>query len=171
MVWKPEKRQSHKIEALHLMLNCTSLSCAQILCLIYPRANGAERRSGRKSGTRVLIPCVFRTELYNNWRTCSYTSFSQRSEAKNMADFEWKWRHFHDNTYFIFMVGTTDQAQFWAYSRFHTPLVFAKTFCRYIVLVVLNRFLNFFRYRFSTFDHLDKDMQSYVLFSSVKDDK
>jgi hypothetical protein len=28
------------------------------------------------------------TELYNNWRTCSYTSFSQPSEAKNMADFE-----------------------------------------------------------------------------------
>ena len=28
------------------------------------------------------------TELYNNWRTCSYTSFSQQSEAKNMADFE-----------------------------------------------------------------------------------
>ena len=28
------------------------------------------------------------TELYNNWRTCSYASFSQRSVAKNMADFE-----------------------------------------------------------------------------------
>jgi hypothetical protein len=39
---------------------------------------------------------VFTTELYNNWRTCSYTSFSQPSEAKNMTDFEWKWRHFHD---------------------------------------------------------------------------
>jgi hypothetical protein len=30
------------------------------------------------------------TELYNNWRTCSYTSFSQPSEAKNMADFQAK---------------------------------------------------------------------------------
>jgi hypothetical protein len=36
------------------------------------------------------------TELYNNWRTCSYTLFSQPSEAKNMADFQAKWRHFHD---------------------------------------------------------------------------
>jgi hypothetical protein len=99
------------------------------------------------------------TELYNNWRTCSYTSFSQQSVAKNMADFEWKLRHFHDNTYFIFMVGTTDQAQFWAHGRFHTPLVFAKSFADIIVLVVLNRFLKIFRYKFSTFDYLDKDMQ------------
>jgi hypothetical protein len=76
-----------------------------------------------------------------------------------MADFEWKWRHFHDNTYFIFMVGTTDQAQFWAHGRFHTPLVFEKSFADNIVLVILNRFLNFFRYKFSTFDYLDKDMQ------------
>jgi hypothetical protein len=30
--------------------------------------------------------CVI--ELYNNWRTCSYTSFSQQSVRKNMADFE-----------------------------------------------------------------------------------
>jgi hypothetical protein len=79
------------------------------------------------------------TELYNNWRTCSYTSFSQRSEAKNMADFQAKWRHFHDNTYEILMVGTTDQAlmvgttdqaHFWAHGRLHTPLVFEKKFCR-----------------------------------------
>jgi hypothetical protein len=37
------------------------------------------------------------TELYNNWRTCSYTSFSNRSEAKKMADFDVGSRHFHDN--------------------------------------------------------------------------
>jgi hypothetical protein len=30
------------------------------------------------------------TELYNNWRTYSYTSFSQRSVRKNMADFQAK---------------------------------------------------------------------------------
>jgi hypothetical protein len=41
-------------------------------------------------GVETLPPgqLGFYTELYNNWRTCSYTSFSQRSEAKNMADFE-----------------------------------------------------------------------------------
>jgi hypothetical protein len=38
-----------------------------------------------------------------------------------MADFDEKWRHFHDNTYFIFMVGTTDQAQFRAHGSFHPP--------------------------------------------------
>jgi hypothetical protein len=30
------------------------------------------------------------TELYNNWRTCSYSSLSQQCEAKNMADFQAK---------------------------------------------------------------------------------
>jgi hypothetical protein len=35
-----------------------------------------------------------------------------------------------------------------------------KSFADIIVLVVLNRFLTFFRYKFSTFDYLpDKDMQ------------
>jgi hypothetical protein len=34
-----------------------------------------------------------------------------------------------------------------------------KSFADIIVLVVLNRFLKFFRYKFSTFDYLDKDMQ------------
>jgi hypothetical protein len=34
-----------------------------------------------------------------------------------------------------------------------------KGFADNIVLVVLNRFLKFFRYKFSAFDHLDKDMQ------------
>jgi hypothetical protein len=37
---------------------------------------------------RNLERSVGTTELYNNWRTCSYTSFSQRSEAKKMADFD-----------------------------------------------------------------------------------
>jgi hypothetical protein len=107
------------------------------------------------------VQCNKTTELYNNWRTCSYTSFSQRSEAKYMADFEWKWRHFHDNTSEILMVVTTDQAQFWAHGRFHTPppWFLQKRFADNIVLFVLNQFLNFFRYKFSTFDHLDKDMQ------------
>jgi hypothetical protein len=43
------------------------------------------------------IPGGETTELYNNWRTCSYTSFSNRSEAKKMADFDVCSRHFHDN--------------------------------------------------------------------------
>jgi hypothetical protein len=88
-----------------------------------------------------------------------------------MEDFEWKWRHFHDNTYFIFMVVTTDQAQFWAHGRFHTPLVFAKKFCRYYSSRSFESVLIFFRYKYSTFDYLDKDTQSYILFSTLKDDK
>jgi hypothetical protein len=34
-----------------------------------------------------------------------------------------------------------------------------KRFADIIVLVVLNRFLKFFLYKYSTFDYLDKDMQ------------
>jgi hypothetical protein len=46
---------------------------------------------------RISWVHVMSTEMYNNCRTCSYTSFSQRSEAKKMADFDVCWRHFHDN--------------------------------------------------------------------------
>jgi hypothetical protein len=47
----------------------------------------------------IYLYSAYTTELYNNWRTCSNTSFSQRSdhEAKNMADFDVCWRYFHDN--------------------------------------------------------------------------
>jgi hypothetical protein len=85
----------------------------------------------------------------------SYTSFSQRSVAKNMPDFYENWRHFHDNTYFILMVVTTDQAQFWAHGSFADN----------IVLVVLNPFLKCFRDKFSTFDHLVKDMRVIRVYS------
>jgi hypothetical protein len=80
-----------------------------------------------------------------------------------MADFQEKWRHFHDNTYFRLNSEPT--------AVFTHPWFLQKSFPDNIVLVVLNRFLNFFRYKFSTFDHLDKDTQSYILFSTLKDDK
>jgi hypothetical protein len=39
------------------------------------------------------------------------------------------------------------------------PWFLQKCFADNTVLVVLNRFLKIFLYKFSTFDHLDKDMQ------------
>jgi hypothetical protein len=57
----------------------------------------------------VRWPLTETTELYNNWRTCSYTSFSQRSVRKNMADFQAKWRHFHWLLVPKFMVIATEQ--------------------------------------------------------------
>jgi hypothetical protein len=56
--------------------------------------------------------------------------------CKNMADFEEKWRHFHNNTSEIFMVVTTDQAQHCAQISFHPPplLIFEKKICMYIEL-------------------------------------
>jgi hypothetical protein len=69
------------------------------------------------------------------------------------------------------MVGTTDQAQFWAHGRFSHPTWFLqKRFADNIVVVVLNRFMKFFRYKCSTFEKI-KICKSYVLFSPVKDDK
>jgi hypothetical protein len=56
-------------------------------------------------------------------------------------------------------------------AAFTHPWFLQKSFADNIVLVVLNQFLNFFRYKFSTFDHLGKDMQVVRLFSPIKDDK
>ena len=42
---------------------------------------------------------------------------------------------------------------------FTPPWFLQKSFADNIFLVILNRFLKFFRYKFSTFDYLDKDMQ------------
>ena len=55
-VCKPSKLLlNHKIEDVCLTLNWTS-PCINPLPQLHPRANGAERRSRRKPGTRVLIP-------------------------------------------------------------------------------------------------------------------
>ena len=78
------------------------------------------------------------------WRSGSYTSFSNRSEAKNMADFGLCWRQIHAIWYLRLQVITTDQAQFWSRLKFHTLL----SFCR-IMFCFLSfqgiKFCRFFR--------------------------
>ena len=67
------------------------------------------------------------TELYYSG---SYTCFSNRSEAKNMADFGLCWRQIHAIWYLRLQVITTDQAQFWSRLKFHTLLSFCRImFC------------------------------------------
>ena len=68
------------------------------------------------------------------WRSGSYTCFSNRSVAKNMADFDVNWRHYHDYRFRRLMVIITDQAQSWSRLNFHIPLVFLQIFfgfCRF----------------------------------------
>ena len=78
------------------------------------------------------------------WRSGSYTCFSNRSEAKNMADFGLCWRQIHAIWYLRLQVITTDQAQFWSRLKFHTLLSFYR-----IMFVFLSfhgrKFCRFFR--------------------------
>ena len=76
------------------------------------------------------------------WRSGSYTCFSNRSEAKNMADFGLCWRQIHAIWYLRLQVITTDQAQFWSRLKFHTLL----SFCR-----IMFCFLSFHGIKFCRF--------------------
>ena len=80
------------------------------------------------------------------WRSDSYTSFSNRSVAKNMADFGLCWRQIHAIWYLWLQVITTDQAQFWSRLNFHALLVF----CRILFCFLSFRGIKFCRF-FSVF--------------------
>jgi hypothetical protein len=93
-------KQSKNLKLTHFFLDCKNIK-------IFSR-NSAKTRGAKDFISSVGLTLVSGnchepeepigvTELYNNWRTCSYTSFSQRSEAKKMVDFDVCSRHFHDN--------------------------------------------------------------------------
>ena len=94
------------------------------------------------------------------WRSGSYTCFSNRSVAKNMADFGLCWRQIHAIWYLWLQVITTDQAQFWSRLNFHTLLVS----CRILFCFLSFRGIKFCRFFsvfhvFWTFDHLFEYLQ------------
>ena len=80
------------------------------------------------------------------WRSGSYTCFSNRSVAKNMADFGLCWRQIHAIWYLRLKVITTEQAQFWSRLNFRTLLVF----CRILFCFLSFRGIKFCRF-FSVF--------------------
>ena len=95
-----------------------------------------------------LLPTVGRQPLSYiiPWRSGSYTCFSNRSVAKNMADFGLCWRQIHAIWYLRLQVITTDQAQFWSRLNFYTLLVF----CRILFCFLSFRGIKFCRF-FSVF--------------------
>ena len=80
--------------------------------------------------SKILICQLYTLSYIIPWRSGSYTCFSNRSVAKNMADFGLCRRQIHAIWYLRLQVMTTDQAQFWSRLNFHTLLVFCRIlFC------------------------------------------